>query len=241
MKQNRIWTKMMAGLLAAALLFGTNTVAAALPETVVLNSSSATSIEVAHTEASEDFSGASSLAVVKNESTVAASPEALSADRAVEASAAADSSEVVSSLPTEPSAQLNAPYTITAESELEALFPDAAFRAIVFEAVKNGKNNAIGTDLVDALLHFDGSINAAKKGIQDVHGLEYLRHAETVDLNHNEISDFTFLSLGESYYGVSNEAGVENRNVTWILSGNPFTNIPENFGGCLIVERSTIT
>lgn len=94
------------------------------------------------------------------------------------------------------------PYTIKSADDLEGLFPDSKFRELVFEAVEDGQDEASGTDLEDALANFNGTISANKKGIKDVQGLQYLRKATEVRLEHNEISEMGFLGgLGNNYFG----------------------------------------
>ena len=87
--------------------------------------------------------------------------------------------------------------TITQESELADLFPDEAFRHAVFEAVRDGSDDATGADLKDALGNFTGSVQAAMKGIVDIHGIELLRYANYIDLDQNLIQDVGFLEQGD--------------------------------------------
>lgn len=134
------------------------------------------------------------------------------------------------------------PYTIKSADDLEGLFPDSKFRELVFEAVKDGQDEASGTDLEDALANFNGTISANKKGIKDVQGLQYLRKATEVRLEHNEISEMGFLGgLGNNYFGGKDAVTGEDYNTTWYLGGNPLTNIPKNFGGWLIIGQMAST
>lgn len=126
--------------------------------------------------------------------------------------------------------------TITQESELADLFPDEAFRHAVFEAVRDGSDDATGADLKDALGNFTGSVQAAKKGIVDIHGIELLRNANYIDLDQNLIQDVGFLEQGDvnNYYLPCTQDDAENvNNVTWNIMRNPFTNLPTHFGGRL--------
>lgn len=87
--------------------------------------------------------------------------------------------------------------TITQESELADLFPDEAFRHAVFEAVRDGNDDATGADLKDALGNFTGSVQAAMNGIVDIHGIKLLRNANYIVLDQNPIQDVGFLEQGD--------------------------------------------
>ncbi len=91
--------------------------------------------------------------------------------------------------------------TITSDSQLLTLrdvynvqcFTDDAWRRVVFNAVMNGQDNAIGTSIEDAINNFTGDIKANKKGIVNVRGIDLLRNANKIDLRHNEIKDLSYL------------------------------------------------
>lgn len=147
--------------------------------------------------------------------------------------------------------------TIENESDLQTFFPDTIFRKAVFNAVKNGQDNAVGIDVKDALANFEGEIHASgrnksyDKKIKDVTGIDLLRKAKIVDLSYNEISDFSNLGTNaqsginpeefKRYYGFENSVNFDDRregdNVYWNLNGNPFSKLPENFGGRLVIEQ----
>lgn len=135
--------------------------------------------------------------------------------------------------------------TITSETQLEPYFPDAAFRAAVFAAVSNGQDNAVGTDIKDALRNFTGDIDAAKKGIMDITGLDLLRQAEEIDLRKNQITDFSQLGRNKgteeefkTWFGVADGTGrTEGENVHLRIGGNPIEKIPTDFGGKIVIEQ----
>lgn len=79
--------------------------------------------------------------------------------------------------------------TITNILQLATLFPDENFRTVVFEAVKDGQDGAVGSTVEEALANFTGDIKANKKGITKAEGLQYLQKATSVDLRHNEIEE----------------------------------------------------
>ena len=138
--------------------------------------------------------------------------------------------------------------TITDASQLEPYFPDANFRAAVFAAVRDGNDGAEGTDVVDALANFLGDVKAKKKGITNVTGLDLLRKANIVNLEHNEITDFSHLgkNVGDpnykTWFGVDDGEGREaGTNVYWQLGGNPFEKLPSSFGGRLVIKQPAST
>lgn len=130
--------------------------------------------------------------------------------------------------------------TINDENQLAELFPDAAFRSVVFEAVKGSS----GSSVEEVLRNYTGNIDAASKGINSIKGIEYLRNAGTVDFSFNNISDLSFLKRankdteeGNLWYEGQGADGRFEQNVTWILDGNPLATIPEYFGGKLVIEQ----
>ncbi|BAK43353.1 Cna B-type domain-containing protein [Eggerthella sp. YY7918] len=146
--------------------------------------------------------------------------------------------------------------TITDINQLKSFFPDPTFRTIVFAAVKNGQKNAVGTSVEDALANFTGNILAqgpygGKSGhgmalINDIHGIQCLRNAGSVDFRFNNVEDLSFLARddsqdeegkGDLWYGGESDEGPNPNNVTWIMDGNPFKIIPEYFGGRLVIEQ----
>lgn len=140
---------------------------------------------------------------------------------------------------------------ITDISQLESLFPDVLFRQAVFDAVRDGADGAVGTDVEDALNNFLGVVKYNKSNatpadqkIKDIHGIQYLRNAELVSLKYNEIKDFSWLGKekiedanNQRYFGqVRNTApdlDEDGKNVTWDFSGNPIAKLPNYFGGQL--------
>lgn len=129
-------------------------------------------------------------------------------------------------------------------------FQDAAWRTAVFNAVKDGQDGASGATLYEALANFTGDVDAKKLGITDVHGIDLLRKANTVDVSHNEIKDLSYLGQNtgdlryKEWFGMTSgnvddrEAGT---NVHWNLGGNPFGLLPENFGGYLTIAQAGTT
>lgn len=146
-----------------------------------------------------------------------------------------------------PSARaVKAAVTIANESQLadSGLFPDPVFRKAVFKAVEG----CSGATLEEALASFTGDIISKGSashpgGIADIHGIEYLKCANLVDVSHNMITDWSFLSKSDAYwYGVADGTDRDGgRNVYWIISGNPFQTLPVNFGGALVIEQPGTT
>lgn len=145
---------------------------------------------------------------------------------------------------------------ITDITQLEPYFTDVNFRTAVFAAVKNGQDNATGANVEEALKNFTGNINAKGLGITNAYGLQFLRHADEIDLSKNKISDFDFLwayiaptlnpdgSVNDAvgpYFGTKGDGTNAATNVTWKLGGNPFTKLPYTFGGNLVIEQPATT
>lgn len=131
--------------------------------------------------------------------------------------------------------------TVTDASQLEPYFPDANFRAVVFEAVRDGADGAEGATIEEAIHNFSGEVEADKKGIKDVHGIEHLLKATSVSLKHNEIEEWGFLGgLGKEHYGAQDIDG-NWYNVIWDVGGNPFRTLPSDFGGRLEIKASQTT
>lgn len=84
--------------------------------------------------------------------------------------------------------------------------------------------------------------------ITSVKGIQFLTHAQVVDLRNNEIRDFTEVNktttFTKNHYGYApgeDPEGSEARNVTWKIGGNAFEKLPYAFGGRLIIEAPQTT
>lgn len=139
--------------------------------------------------------------------------------------------------------------TLTSQDQLAALVPDAAFRKAIFDAVvafaaDEGDPTLLeGASFEEVLGKFAGDLDASREGISDVRGLQYLVYAASVDLSQNNISDWTQLSpsgnFSDSHYGYPSAAAspTGDPNVYWTIDRNPFTQLPSNFGGRLIINQ----
>lgn len=150
---------------------------------------------------------------------------------------------------------------ITSEEQLTSLFPDAIFRKAVFDAVKDGQDNAKGATLEEALANFRGDITYSGKDkkddekIKSVQGMQYLRRVNTLNVPENEIKDLSFLERtvggfitqeGKAYYGFTDAEVAadetildreQGNNVFWDFNKNPLQNIPKNFGGRVVIKQ----
>lgn len=153
-----------------------------------------------------------------------------------------------------------------ADVTMQTLFPDEVFRTAVIEQIDAAEADQFysgtkpaplsvlsGTALTDALADYVGDIvyhgkepngTDLDKKIYDVHGIQYLLRANSVDIKYNEITDFSWLESTDSfYYGITGDdylnkypERTESTNVYWILGGNPFARLPNNFGGRLVID-----
>ena len=108
------------------------------------------------------------------------------------------------------------------------------------------------TSMRQVLYDFRGDIDAKKKGIESIKGIQFLIHAQTIDLRNNQIKDFTDLNVSakatdfkRDHYGYGAGEDPDNpsesRNVVWKLGGNPFEKLPYSLGGRLVIEAAQTT
>lgn len=156
---------------------------------------------------------------------------------------------------------------VASDATMITLFPDDNFRKIVIDTFKGAETtdftNGIkpdiedenqqgkGQPLADALATFNGEINASGKGksesekIKKAQGIEFLINAD-VNLFDNEIKDFSFL---DDVFAVEIAAGRDTqkyfgsfgKNVTWNIGKNPYTILPSDFGGRLVIKQPATT
>lgn len=138
---------------------------------------------------------------------------------------------------------------ITDIGQLEGIFPDEILREYVFEAVRDGQDGCSGATIEDALANFHGDIKAVNKGIKKIDGLQFLRKANILNLQKNEITDFTPLVTSKNpsstYYGYKpgeltpdeRDEREEGNNVFFDFNGNPFGLLPTAFGGRLVIKQ----